>query len=571
MPPPPSSTSDDQSSGALARSASLLSIGAVASRVLGLAREMVIASYFGATGPVSAFAAASTAPKMLYDFLVGGMLSAALVPVLSDYARLDRDRIEGEKETDLPREGTMVGPNPELVRLVGALLSLAVVSLAGLVLLMVVFAPQVAGLLAGGFDNFDPSLLPLTARLLRLMAPVVWFISMAGLLTGTLFALQRFSVPALASAVYNLGIVVAAPVLAGRVGIASLAAGVLAGSMVQFGLMAWDVRRAGLKLTVRWSHPALGRIVRLYLPIAAGLIVAQFQVGLDRRLASGTGVQSIAWMSKATTLQQMPLGMISVAISLAALPRLSQQFAAGDEGGYRATLARGLRMVLVMIVPLLVGLGLLAEPTVRLLFERGQFTAGDTGQVVSALQVYLVGALFASIDFPLIYAFYARNDTLLPALVGVFSVLVYAGFALALIEGLGFLGLVWADTAKQGAHAVVMLGLLYWRQGHVTRGKRPAGAGEESAPGEKRGIGPTVRTLGTVTGAAIAMALVMAWLLSLLDPGGATSVSNDIARILVGGAGGALAYGGLLLVGGQPEARQLGQAALRLGRHARVG
>ncbi|MDE0463088.1 MAG: hypothetical protein OXH93_11790, partial [Caldilineaceae bacterium] len=351
MPPPPSNTPDDRSTEALARSASLLSIGAVASRVLGLAREMVIASYFGATGPVSAFTAASTAPKMLYDFLVGGMLSAALVPVLSDYARLDRSRLDSAQEADQPPEGANVGPNPELVRLVGALLSLAVVTLAGLALLMVVFAPQVAELLAGGFDDFDHALLPLTARLVRLMAPVVWFISMAGLLTGVLFALQRFSVPALASAVYNLGIVVAAPLLAGRVGIVSLAVGVLAGSMVQFGLMAWDVRRAGLKFTVRWSHPALGRIVLLYLPIAAGLVVAQFQVGLDRRLASGTGVQSIAWMSKATTLQQMPLGMISVAISLAALPRLSQQFAAGDEGAYRATLARGLRMVIVMIVP----------------------------------------------------------------------------------------------------------------------------------------------------------------------------------------------------------------------------
>ena len=565
MPPPPSSTPDDQSSAALARSASLLSLGAVASRVLGLAREMVIASYFGATGPVSAFTAASTAPKMLYDFLVGGMLSAALVPVLSDYARFNRNREEVAEESDVRHEGARVGPNPELVRLVGALLSLAVVSLAGLTLLMVVFAPQVAGLLAGGFDNFDPALLPLTARLLRLMAPVVWFISMAGLLTGVLFALQRFSVPALASAVYNLGIVVAAPVLAGRVGIVSLAVGVLAGSMVQFGLMAWDVRRAGLKLTVRWSHPALGRIVRLYLPIAAGLIVAQFQVGLDRRLASGTGVQSIAWMSKATTLQQMPLGMISVAISLAALPRLSQQFAAGDEGAYRATLARGLRMVIVMIVPLLVGLGLLAQPTVRLLFERGQFMAADTAQVVAALQVYLLGALFASIDFPLIYAFYARNDTLLPALVGVLSVLVYAVFALALIEGLGFLGLVWADTAKQGAHAVVMLGLLYWKLGHVSRGRNPDGAREENEHRRKRGIGPTVRTIGTVTGAAVAMAFVMVWLLSLLDPGGATSVSNDIVRILVGGGGGAIAYAGLLLMVGQPEARQLGRAALRLG------
>ncbi|MDE0197333.1 MAG: murein biosynthesis integral membrane protein MurJ [Caldilineaceae bacterium] len=570
MPSPPSNTPDDRTTEALARSASLLSIGAVASRVLGLAREMVIASYFGATGPVSAFTAASTAPKMLYDFLVGGMLSAALVPVLSDYARLDRNRKDSAQEVDQLLEGAKVGPNPELVRLVGALLSLAVVSLAGLALLMAFFAPQVAGLLAGGFDDFDPALLPLTAQLVRLMAPVVWFISMAGLLTGVLFALQRFSVPALASAVYNLGIVVAAPLLAGRVGIVSLAVGVLAGSMVQFGLMAWDLRRAGLKFTVRWSHPALGRIVRLYLPIAAGLIVAQFQVGLDRRLASGTGVQSIAWMSKATTLQQMPLGMISVAISLAALPRLSQQFAAGDEGAYRATLAKGLRMVLVMIVPLLVGLGLLAEPTVRLLFERGQFTADDTAQVVSALQVYLVGALFASIDFPLIYAFYARNDTLLPALVGVLSVLVYAVLALALIEGLGFLGLVWADTAKQGAHAVVMLGLLYWKLGNVATGWRPYSAGEKVEGRGKWGIGPTVRSFGSVIGAAVAMALVMAWLLSLLNPGGETSLSNDLLRIVVCGGGGALAYAGFLLLVGQPEARQLGRAAMRLRGLARV-
>ena len=567
--PPPSSTPQDQASAALARSASLLSIGAVASRVLGLAREMVIASYFGATGPVSAFTVAGTAPKMLYDFLVGGMLSAALVPVLSDYARLDRDRKGKLEEADPPPESTQVGPNPELVRLVGALLSLAVVSLAGLVLLMVVFAPQVASLLAGGFGDFDPTLLPLTARLLRLMAPVVWFISMAGLLTAVLFALQRFSLPALASAIYNLGIVIAAPLLAGRVGIASLAVGVLAGSMVQFGLMAWDVRRAGLNFTVQWSHPALARIVRLYLPIAAGLVVAQFQVGLDRRLASGTGVQSIAWMSKATTLQQLPLGMISVAISLAALPRLSQQFAAGDEGTYRATLARGLRMVIVMIVPLLVGLGLLAEPTVRLLFEWGQFTAADTAKVVSALHIYLVGGLFAAIDFPLIYAFYARNDTLLPALVGVLSVLVYAAIALVLIEGLGFLGLVWADTAKQGTHAVVMLALLCWKLGPASGGRQSDDVREGLDVRAKRDIGPTVRTVGAVIGAAVAMVLVMVWLLSLLDPGGTPSLSNDIVRLVVGGGGGALAYAGLLLLAGQPEAWQLYQAATRPGGLAR--
>ena len=519
---------------------------------------MIIAGYFGASGLVSAFRVASIVPTMLYDFLIGGMLSAALVPILSDYARPER--------------------RPELVRLVGALLSLAAVTLAALVLILALFAPQVARVLAQGFDSFDPELLPLTTRLLRLIAPVVWFFSMAGLLTAILYALQRFSLPAVATASYNLGIVIAAPLLAGRIGIASLAVGVLAGSMVQFGLMAWDVRRAGLRFSVQWSHPALARIVRLYLPIAAGLIVAQIQIGLDRRLASGTGVQSIAWMGNATTLQQLPLGLISVAISLAALPRLSQQFAAGDEGAYRRTLAGGLRMVLVLIAPVLVGLWLLAEPTVRLLFERGQFTPADTAQVVMALRVYLWGALFAAIDFPLIYAFYARNNTLLPALVGVLSALVYGVFALALVEGLGFLGLVWADTAKQASHALVMLALLFWklgsRQGRRSevRGERREetpvlshSAGEDAAP-LSGWMGANTRTLLYVSGAAAAMAVVMIFLLARIDAASLPSAATDLLQIGVAGGIGALVYGGGLLLVGQAEAHQLSSAALRFGR-----
>ena len=528
--------------------------------MLGLLREVVITGHFGASGLVSAFTVASSVPTMLYDFLVGGMLSAALVPVLSDYARPERspaDKIEGAN-------GEAARLKPELVRLVGALFSLAAVTLAGLVLILVLFAPQVARALAGGFDDFDPGLLPLTIRLLRLIAPVVWFFSMAGLLTAVLYSLQRFSLPAVATAIYNLGIVLAAPLLAGRIGIASLAVGVLVGSMVQFGLMAWDVRRAGLWFSVRWSHPALARIVRLYLPIAAGLVVAQLQIALDRRLASGTGVESIAWMRYATTLQQLPLGMISVAISLAALPRLSQQFAAGDESAYRQTLAGGLRMMLVLIAPVLVALWLLAEPTVRLLFERGPFSAADTTQVAMALRVYLYGALFAAIDFPLIYAFYARNNTLLPALVGVLSVLAYGVVALRLVEGSGFLGLVWADTAKQAAHALVMLALLAWTVGPHRRQRHTNTAQQGLQSRLNWMLGPTARTLLSVGGASTAMALVIAALLARLNPAGPPTLMTDIVQLGVAGGGGALVYAGGLLLVGQPEARRLLSTALRL-------
>lgn len=427
----------------LARSASVLAVGNLASRVLGLLREIVIAALFGATGQVSAFRVAAQVPTLLYDFLVGGMLSAALVPVLSDYAQRSRQAF---------------------AQVVGALIAVFVVVLTALVIALEVAAPALTLLLAGGFRDADPALLTLTTQLIRWLAPVVWFLSLAGVLMAVLYALQRFTFPAIATAVFNLGIVLAAPLLAPVVGIFSLAVGLLLGSLAQLALMAVNVRRAGVPLTLnfQWRHPALRRILWLYLPIAAGLVVSLFQVGLDRRLASGTGAQSIAWMANATTLQQMPLGLISVAISLAALPRLSQFYAAGDEAAYRQTLGRGLRMVWMLILPAGVLLWLLGAPVTQLLFERGAFTPTDTAQVARALNIYLFGMIFAAIDFPLNFAFYARFNTWLPALVGVISVGVYVVMALALVQPLGYLGLVWADTAKQASHAVIMV-LLLWR------------------------------------------------------------------------------------------------------------
>jgi len=507
--------------GGLARSAGLLAAGNLASRILGLVREMVIAALFGATGQVSAFRVAAQVPTLLYDFLVGGMLSAALVPVLSDYARRGRR---------------------DFAQLVSALVSVFVVLLTLLVIALEVAAPGLATLLAGGFRTSDPSLLILTTQLIRWTAPVVWFLSMAGVLMSVLYALQRFSFPALATAVFNLGIIVAAPLLAPRIGIFSLAAGLLAGSLAQLLLMYVDVHRAGVPAMPRldWRHPALRRILWLYLPIAAGLVVSLFQVGLDRRLASGAGEQSIAWMANATTLQQMPLGLISVAISLAALPRLSQYYAAGDEAGYRRTLARGLRMLWMLVLPAGVVLWLLGEPVTRLLFQRGAFTAADTAQVVAALNIYLIGMLFAAIDYPLNFAFYARFNTWLPALVGVISVGVYTVVALALIEPLGYIGLVWADTAKQAGHALIMVFLLWRVVGRL---------GAE-----------TWRGFLVVALAGGVMALVIYGAAALVAPRLPDGAIGALLLVVLAGGAGFATYAGVLTALKLPEARSVAGA-----------
>ncbi len=506
----------------IARSAGVLALGNAASRALGLVREMVIAYYFGASGQVSAFRVAAQVPVLLYDFLIGGMLSAALVPVLSDYARTRSRR--------------------EFIQLVSVLVSVFTVVLAVVVLLLELAAPQVAHLLAGGLDAYDSTLLPLTTRLIRIIAPAVWLFSMAGVVTAVLYTLERFTFPAIATAVYNLGIVIAAPLLAGRLGVTSLAIGILAGSTAQLLLMVWDMRRAGVRVffSLDFHHPALRRMLLLYLPIAAGLLVSLFQIGLDRRLASTTGAQSIAWMANATTLQQLPLGLISVAISLASLPRLSQYFAAGEEAAYRQTLGRGLRMVLLLIVPAAIGLWFLGKPLTQALFQRGSFTAGDTQAVAAALNIYVVGMIFAAIDFPLNFAFYARNNTLLPAIVGVLSVAIYMLVAFSLIDRLGYLGLVWADSAKQAGHALIMLTLLYRRVGRL-------GVHLPAA-------------LGQIGLAALAMALVMrpvGQTLGVALPPGAFGALLQIG--IVGGAG-LLAYGGVLLALGMPEALDFRQA-----------
>lgn len=505
----------------LARSAGVLAIGSLASRVLGLLREIVIAALFGATGQVSAFRVAMQAPTLLYDFLVGGMLSAALVPVLSDYAGRGRHAF---------------------AQVVGALLAIFAVVLALLVIALEAAAPALALLLAGGFSNADPALLTLTTQLIRWLAPLVWFLSLAGVLMAVLYALQRFTFPAIATAVFNLGIVLAAPLLTPVVGIFSLAVGLLLGGLMQLTLMAVDVRRAGVPLTfnIQWRHPALRRILWLYLPIAAGLVVSLFQVGLDRRLASGTGAQSIAWMANATTLQQMPLGLISVAISLAALPRLSQFYAAGDEHAYRQTLARGLRMVWMLILPAGVLLWLLGAQVTQLLFERGAFTAADTTQVVSALNIYLLGMLFAAVDFPLNFAFYARFNTWLPALIGVVSVGVYVVAALALVQPLGYLGLVWADTAKQAGHAAIMVFLLWRVVGRLRAG--------------------TLAGFAVIALAGGVMAVVTYGATALLGARPPAGVFGALLSIVVAGGMGIVVYAAALMAFRLSEAQTLANA-----------
>ncbi len=414
------------------RAAAILAAGNITSRILGLAREMVKASLFGASGLLSAFEVAAYVPTSLYDLIIGGMVNSALVPVFSDYASKERRQ--------------------ELWAVLSTVLSVATAVLLVVVALVILFAPQIAWLV--GANEFDDPALTVTAiSLMRMAAPAVLFLSLASILTGALYALRRFTVPAFIGAVFNATVVVVALLRPQQ--IESLVWGILLGSLLQIFVQLVPLRDARLRWNLDWRHPAVRRILSLYAPIVGGLVINQLAVALSYNLATRTGDQSITFMKFATTLYQFPLGLVVTAVSIATLPTLSRQ-AHGQLAAFKNTLAEGVRLVITLILPATAGLFVLAVPIVTLLFQRGLFTAQDSETTALVLRFYLFGLPFAAVDQMLVFASFARKDTLRPALAGVISILVYLLVSVALLRPMGLLSLMIADGVKHITHTAIM-------------------------------------------------------------------------------------------------------------------
>ncbi|MDO8671536.1 MAG: murein biosynthesis integral membrane protein MurJ, partial [Dehalococcoidia bacterium] len=424
----------------IARAALVIMLGNVISRLLGLVREQVIAGLFGASSQVDAFTAASRIPTTVYDLLIGGMISAALVPVFSDYAGKERE--------------------DDFWHLVSVVLNVAALVLALAMLVLAVLAPQIMGLFAAGYEA---DVRELSIGLVRYMLPAAFFMGVSGVLTAVLYSRQNFTLPALCIALFNASLIVAALLLHERFGIYSLVVGMVMGTFLQAAFQLAGLRVRRLALTLNWRDPGLRRIVKLYTPVALGLVVSAAGIAIDTNLASRTGEGNLAAMRYATTLTQFPLGLIASAISFAVLPSLSRLSVPGETAGqvgeamsrYKATFALGFKMTLLAILPATVGLVALRYPLVQIIFEHGKFTAADTGTTALAFLAYSPGLPAAAVDQLLIFAFYARKNTITPVLVGVMGVCVYLIVGLSLIGPLGMPGLALANSAQLISHALV--------------------------------------------------------------------------------------------------------------------
>ena len=437
-----------KTSSGIARAAGINSLGNVASRALGLVRESVISGTFGASGVTSVFDAISIIPKIVYELLIGGMLSAALVPVLSEYTTEER--------------------RPELEEILSVLLSLAGLVVLLVTLLLELGAPLVVPLFLAGFDD---ELLAVATRLMRIIVPAIFIYGISGIIQAYHYACKRFAYPAMGAPAHNLGMILAVVVLARRLDITSLSVGVLVAATSQLVVQLFGLRGMRLSLRFDWRHPVVRRLLQLYAPVVLSIVIQNIGILVDRYLASYTVEEAITWMTKATFLIQLPLGLVSMAVSLAVLPTLSQIDASQDLDRFKRILSQGLRLVLFVIIPAVAGLAVLGKPIIQLIFEHGQFVSADTAQSWRALCYYLPGLPFAAIDLLLVFAFYAQKDTVTPVIVGIVAVLIYlaVGPALAFLAGWGYLGLVVANSVQLVSHALIML-LVFRRRFHGLEG-----------------------------------------------------------------------------------------------------
>jgi putative peptidoglycan lipid II flippase len=487
----------------VAKAAGLIMAGQVASRVLGFARDAVTAALFGQTGATDAFFAAQTVSQTVYDLLVGTTITAALIPIFSQHA----------DEEDLS----------ELWRIASVVITLGALLLAGLAALLVIFAPQVMAVTVR-FKDADNQ--QLAVELARIVMPSLIFLGLSGIVQSLLYSMRNFAYSAFCVAAFNGAVAASAILLHRQLGVASLTAGMVAGSLIMLALQLPPLVQVRLRFrpSLNLKHPEIRRIGKLYLPVAAGMVVTIAGIIVDRHLASQTGAGNLSAMQYATKIVQLPLGLISTALGVAILPTLSRHALEPGLEQYKAVLSRGLKFVLALILPMTVGVLALNHQILAVVYQHGQYSSADRQVTALALYLYAPELPFAAVDYLLISAFYALKNTLVPAAVGVIGVCIYLAVALPLVGALGFPALVIANTLKDSLHGVILLVLLWRLLGGLQGYTLPESALKMALAGA----------------AMAAVALASAGALGAVTS--VETVSGQVAQLVVSGATGLAAY-----------------------------
>jgi putative peptidoglycan lipid II flippase len=390
------------------RAAGVVALAVLCSRLLGLAREQIFAALFGGGRVMDAFTIAFRIPNLLRDLFAEGALSTAFVTTFSKTAA-----IEGEAAA---------------WRLANKVATLTAVTLSAITVLGIVFAHWLVSVLAPGFEGEKAAL---TVTLTRIMYPFILLVSLAALVMGMLNARNVFGVPAMASSFFNLGSIIAGVLLGlwldphfGARAILGLAVGTLIGGSLQLTVQLPQLRRLGYRFHAdfRWRDPGVSSILRLMGPSVIAASTTQVNVLVNSVFASELGDGPTFWLTVAFRLMQLPLGIFGVALGTVALPLLARMAATGNSAAFRSELARGMRLAFLMTIPASIGLMVLAEPIISVLYQHGRFGAYETAESAGALRFYAIGLCGYAALKVLVNAFYAIDRRKTPMVVSFIAV-----------------------------------------------------------------------------------------------------------------------------------------------------
>ncbi len=409
----------------------------ILSKVVGFAREQLVAFFYGATGLTDAYVVANTISTLAVA-MISGPLTTAFLPLFA---------------------GQAAGKSREEAR---AFASTAVTLTSFAVLLISVSAvfpaPALVKLLAPGFEG---ERLKTAVTLTRMLLPVMVVPLLSAFSKAVLNTYDEFAVPALAPVLQNLVIIACVSLLAPTMGIMALAVGVVLGYFTAFActLPALKKQRGLFQISVKFDENTKELLI-LAAPLAVGALFSQLYTLVDKYLASGFPEGSIAVLGYADRVRQLPLGLFVTAVVTVVLPALSRMWANKDESGFRETALLGLRYVEFICIPATVGLLVLSKPLVRLIYQRGAFTQDATVMTARALVAYSPALVAMAAQQVVVAVFYATRETRIPVILSIGTALLNTVLDVILVRPVGLTGLAWANTAAYFGSATVGLYLL---------------------------------------------------------------------------------------------------------------
>ena len=432
------------------KAAGMMSAATFISRILGFIRDMIFALFFGATGVSDTFFAAFRIPNLLRELFAEGSMSAALIPVLTEYRQK-----HGEDESR---------------RLVKIAFTFIIIVVGFICLLGIIFSPAIVAVIAPGFLS-SPEKFSLTVLLTRIMFPFLLFISLAALVMGALNTKKVFFIPALAPAMLNITLIISIVFFEARTSqpIMAAAIGIMVGGFVQFAfqLPAFYKNKFRLGLDTNFRHPGLKKMAFLLIPATLALSVNQINIVVSNILASFLPSGSITYLFYSMRLIQFPIGIFGVAMGMAILPTLSEHAANGEFEKLRDDFSFALRLLFFVTIPSMAGLIFLREPIVNILFQRGKFDYTATVNTAQALLFYSMG-IWAIVGVRIVTAgFYSMQNTKTPVKIAVIAMLTNIILSLLLLKPMKHNGLALANAAAASVNFIILFFMLRKKLGRV--------------------------------------------------------------------------------------------------------